>query len=657
MKKNNKWIKTDSILLYLSIRVFVALVAVWTSHLFFHYCTRHMFPVDRLSDWGGIVWGNVVFGLAAVCTVTIPYMILMLIPTEARWKRWYRILCESLYFLPVSALVIAKCIDAVYFPFTYRLMSGEVFAYLGIGGDMGNLTWLFIRDYWYVAIGILMSMTALIFLCTRIELRKLTRKTFVGAGWVSMAIGVAFAVVFARGGFGRCISLKDAGKYVEPKYSALVVNSGYSILRTLCGEHLEAVDYMSDEDAQSLFNPEFKSIMYQTPMWDFPYYEWGMGGHWATIAGEEVQAGGEEVVTLSDEEHYSNIVILMMESFSQEYMGCYNHGLMPSRTPFLDSLAQHSKVFQGRSNGKKSIESLAAVTASIPTLMEMPFTMSEYAEDSIVGLPQILAKYGFTSTFYHGGYNGTMAFDKFCKRVGFDHYIGMDEYLADGGDPKGYDNAWGIYDEPFMQYAVHKMGEVKEPFFNMLFSISSHHPYSIPEEHKDRFAKGEKPLLPCIEYSDMALRKFFDEARKTDWYENTLFVILADHPGTCIDPSFNNYQGWYSIPMIFYSPRGISHSVSDDIVQQIDIMPTIVDYLCLGERFVCFGNSIFQRERDGHGYQVAYGNGWYVLNYPGGSALVEGGTERGDHEKVQLLKAIVQQYNHRLCNNQLTIKK
>ena len=53
MKKNNKWIKTDSILLFLAIRVLVALVAVWTSHLFFHYCTRHMFPVDRLSDWGG----------------------------------------------------------------------------------------------------------------------------------------------------------------------------------------------------------------------------------------------------------------------------------------------------------------------------------------------------------------------------------------------------------------------------------------------------------------------------------------------------------------------------------------------------------------------------------------------------------------------------
>lgn len=637
MKKNNKWIKTDSILLYLAMRVLVALVAVWTSHLFFHYCTRHMFHVDKLSDWGGIVWGNVVFGLAAVCTILIPYMILVLIPSGVKWKRWYKIVCETLYFLPVSALVIAKCIDAVYFPFTYRLMSGELFAYLGIGGDMGNLTWLFIRDYWYVGVGILVSMAVFVFLCNRIELRQRTQKAFPGAGWVTMALGLAVVIVLARGGFGKCISLKDAGNYVEPKYSALVVNSGYSILRTLCSEHLEEVNYMTDEEALALFNPEFESK--------------GMDGQWVALSDCE-----EHPDSLSDKVHYKNIVILMMESFSQEYMGCYNHGLMPSRTPFLDSLAQHSKVFQGRSNGKKSIESLAAVTASIPTLMEMPFTMSEYAQDSIVGLPQILSKYGFTSTFYHGGYNGTMAFDKFCERVGFDHYVGMDEYLADGGDPKGYDNAWGIYDEPFLQYAVRKMGEVKQPFFNMLFSISSHHPYSIPEEHKGRFAKGEKPLLPCIEYSDMALRKFFDEARKTDWYKNTLFIILADHPGTCIDPSFNNYQGWYSIPMIFYSPMDDFHSVSDDIVQQVDLMPTIVDYLYLEERFVCFGNSLFQREQGNLGYQVAYGNGWHVLNYPGGTALIEGSKEFGDPEKVRFLKAYVQQYNNRLIRNKLTIK-
>lgn len=633
--QRRKWLSTSQVDLFLLFRIGVALLALWLSNAFFHICNAHMFPVEGFSAWMGLIWANVVFGLVSVAVVLLPYIVLVLLP-KLYARKWYRVVCEALYYLPILAMVVAKCIDSQYFPFTYRLMSSEMFAYLGIGGDMGNLTKYFIRDYWVAGVGIVVAGGVLILLGTKSELQLKGRSRW--NGWAALVLGVLVVVMRVSIG-SNTMDPKSVARFVEPKYSPIVINSGYNILHTALSEQLSEADYMSEAEAQSIFNPEYASCA-RCGVDLFPSTAWGEGGSY---------------VKADSSLGYRNVVVLMMESFSQEYMGCYNNGLMPSRTPFLDSLAQHSIVYQGRSNGKKSIESIAAVTASVPTLMEVPFAMSKYADNDLNSLPQILSKYGFTSTFYHGGYNGTMAFDKFCQKVGFDGYVGMDEYLADGGDPKGYDNAWGISDEPFLQYAVKKMGETKEPFFNFLFTISSHHPYGIPEEHKGEFAPGVKPLLPCVEYTDMALRKFFAEARKTDWYKNTLFVILADHPGNCIDSSFNNYHGWYRIPMMFYSPAVEVHTESSDIVQQIDLMPTIVDYLGLNERFVCFGNSVFHRNADNQGYQVVYGNGWHALNYVGGTALIEGSTEIGDPQHLQLLKAIVQQYNHRVRTNQLVV--
>ena len=180
------------------------------------------------------------------------------------------------------------------------------------------------------------------------------------------------------------------------------------------------------------------------------------------------------------QQRYSNIVIIVLESFSQEYMGCYNQGIMPSFTPFLDSLAQHCVVYQGRANGKKSIEGIPAIFASVPTLMTFPLTLSDYANDSLYALPAILRDNGYHTAFFHGSYNGVMGFDKLCSRMGFEEYYGKNEYMADRlSKESDYDGCWGIYDEHYLQYLSRRLGAFKEPFMAGVFTLSSHHPYTM----------------------------------------------------------------------------------------------------------------------------------------------------------------------------------
>ena len=327
---------------------------------------------------------------------------------------------------------------------------------------------------------------------------------------------------------------------------------------------------------------------------------------------------------------------------------------MESFTPFLDSLASKSLLFQGRSNGKKSIESIPSVMASLPTLMDRPVLMSQFKNNDITGLPTLLKRHGYNTAFFHGAYNGSMGFDAFCKKIGFDAYYGRNEF----GNDAYHDGTWGIFDEPFLQYMALQLTRTPEPFLAGVFTISSHHPYTIPKEHQGKLKEGHHPILQCVNYSDMALRKFFATAASQPWYDNTLFIIMADHPAQALSAQFNDYGPWYRIPMIIFDPQHPVGQRSNRIVQQSDIMPTLIDYLGFDDRCVCFGNSVFQQPE---GWQVAYGCGYHQLVSNDGVALIEETPSRTFEEdgnsRLDLLKAILQQYAKRMIDNELTTKR
>lgn len=656
MKKKQKHrILTSNIYAFLALKILLTFVILLLTQVVFYFANVRIFHVDGFGEWMGILWGNLIFGMATIGLALLPYLAANLLPFSFRWNKVFRNLTELiLYWLPSLFLIVANMCDAAYYQFTYRRLSGDIFRYLGIGGQMGALVPHFLVDYWYATVFGILFILAFIFCARRIRLLPRDRyRKHLGNDIVGFILGGLVVFFLLRGGFGQNIHWHDTTKFCQAKNNALVTNSGYNILRTFSGGTLHDVYYMTDAQAKSLFDPEFNSPM--TEAWPDSTTWWApKGGFYDTLV-----EGDMSMIK------HKNVVIIVLESFSQEYMGCYNPDIKTSFTPFLDSLAAHSVVYNGRSNGKKSIEGIPAILTSIPTLMPFPLQLSDYADDSIDALPAILRRNGFHTAFFHGCYNGVMGFDKFCQKCGFDDYYGQDEYTA---SPlyieSDYDGCWGIFDEPFLQYMVQKMGTFEEPFFSTVFTISSHHPYTMPPQYEGRFPEGEHPLLSVVAYSDNALRKFFDAASKTDWYKNTLFVITADHPGQGLTREYNDYDGWYRIPMMFYQPAsgdttlGIRPEHRERIFQQTDIMPTLLDYLGVKSKAVCFGTSAF---RTPYGWQIAYGNGYYQLETNDGGAVI--GQDNIENAKFKfqvsnanpdLLMSIIQQYNHRMIKNQLT---
>ena len=631
--------RISNIYTYLAIKFLLAFFALLVAQATFIIANRGVCQVEGSDAWWSLVRGNIVFGLATVSSVFLPYFVLLLLPWELRWKRWYRVICEVLYFVAMVSMVVPAMCDAIYYQHTLRLLSSDIFHYLTVGGQMGTLTWMFLADFWPVTLtGVLLLILVFIVGVKMKWPERDSWRNHKANDWVGFAVGSVLLCIMVRGGFGyHFIQLNDAAKYAEPKNTVLVSNSLYSVIRTFGVDELPP-EYMEYDEADNLFSADFRRTPIDSTI--------GLDG-WRAGAGAYLEKIYDNDTLVAEQKRHRNVVIIVLESFSQEYMGCY--GAEHSYTPFLDSLAQVSYLYNGRSNGKKSIEAIPAVAGSRPSLTYTPYSLSHHYDSAAVALPAILRSHGYKTAFYHGTYNGVMDFDVYCRNAGFDLYYGKDEYMAEGhGCEADYDGAWGIFDEPFLQFANREMVATKEPFMSMIFTVTSHHPFPIPEQYREQFksAKGESPLLKCISYTDYSLRRFFEVASAESWFNNTLFIILADHPGYVLSKPFSTLSGLYRIPFMVYDPSHDIAGRSNRIVQQADVMPTVLDYLGFDDRCECFGSSVF---RNKSGYQVAFGNGYYQLvRGDDAIATICGSHEEGTESDLKFLKAYLQCYRGEL---------
>jgi phosphoglycerol transferase MdoB-like AlkP superfamily enzyme len=531
--------------------------------------------------------------------------------------------------------------DTVFFPFVYKRSTGDIFKFLGLGGgdDTTDVMPTVIKDYWFMILiwFLLIAFTYLMYtsagkkkIKTTVTEQKHPVTSFTIASYI---VFIGLLLIGLRGGWQlKPMSTLDAIDYAPPHDIPLVMNSPYSIINT----------YFRPVLVDNTLLPDAKK-----------YY---------TTSHSPSKGNFRKL----------NVITIILESMSKEYIGALNNK-HHTHTPFLDSLISQSLVFDNAfSNGKKSVEGIPAVVASLPSWMNTAFITSPYAADSCTGLATLLDKQGYTTAFFHGGHNGSMGFDKFCEKGGFRYYYGMKEY----NNNADYDGNWGIWDEPYFQYFARNLDTLHQPFYAAIFSISSHHPFSIPQKYKNRFVQkeGEMPMLKCIEYTDLSLKEFFQTASQMPWYDSTLFVLVADHAGPSEDIYYSSRLGMYEIPIIYYMPHSNLKGISHITTQQIDIMPSVLDYLHYPQSYFSFGTSVFDSNAKINHYAINYLNDVYQIeknpwclqmvdtevtalyNYQKDSLLRNNLINKSlkvEDTLSTILKAVKQTYNHAVIYNQM----
>ena len=640
-------------------QLLILLVLFFLSRLFFYFYNYSLFNDNGAVELIKLFVAGMRFDLPVIIYFNLLYIVLFIFPMGNPLRVKWVSLVLKLYFVIInSLLILIDMADGIFFHFTQKRSTADIIQFVFLSDDIKVLLPSFLKDYWFVPFFWLLSMYILWWLYTMItpgaaaawSREKVNLKTVVIQS-ITFLVLIGLSIIGGRGGLQlKPISIIDASKHASSENIPLVLNTPFSIMTTIGHNGIQPLVYFTEEEAQQIY-PVLHQFSHEQPV------------------------------------KKKNIVVLLLESFSKEYIGYFNH--YKGYTPFLDSLIPHALVFNNAySNGLRSIDAIPAIVSGIPALMHEALITSTYSTNKIPSLPKILKSQGYYSAFFHGGTNGTMNFDGFASHAGFDDYFGRFEYNND----KDYDGTWGIFDEPFLQYFAKKLDKSKKPFFAFEFTISSHYPYKLPEQYEGKFKEGPLKIHKVISYADYALKRFFETASKMSWYDNTLFVICADHPAQSVIPNdngvyednysklplekmtfYNNLTGKYAIPVILYEP-GDSGMVGEfkETVQQSDLFPAILDYLNVFTPFVAFGQSFYDTTTPKVAFQFYNGiyqitQGSVSLEFDGENALALYDNSNDlkhsnnlllkqpekSKELEQIIKAILQQYTTRLDKNRL----
>jgi len=625
-------------------RFLIVMLLYSVGRIIFYLFNASMFPNVDFTSFLRIMRGGVMFDISAILYLNALYFLLYLLPLPFKFNDWYQRMLKWVFMIINSVGLAFNHIDIIYYRFILKRTTASVFDIVSYDAGNYKLVFRFFYDFWYIAIILIINIVVLSKLYSAfrpIPSFKVKSWKYSVLALIAIVIFSALSVVGMRGGYmesTRPISMNNAGKYVNsPEEMSLVHNTPFCILRTWGKKAFLVKSYYSSEsDLSQVYTPV-------------------------------------RVPNLGGVMRHDNVVVIILESFSREFFGSLNkqleNGHYKGYTPFLDSLINNSLVFtDAYANGRKSIDAIPSVTASIPALV-LPYVISERSGNRINSLASILSKEGYQTSFFHGAPNGSMGFDAFAKIAGFHKYFGKNEYNNDDG----FDGVWGIWDEPFFQQFADEMNKMKEPFFTTIFSVSSHHPFNVPKQYTGKFPEGPIPLQKCIRYTDFALKEFFAKASKMPWFKNTLFVITADHSA---QTQFKEYQtpiNYFAAPLIFYKGDGSLKGVDDSLAQQIDIMPSVLGYLNYQKPYIAFGNNLFDPSAPRFAinyledtYQFLYGD--HVFHFTDNKLtgvfdrkkdpylLVNILNTSGFEKEQNLLKAIIQQFNNRMAQDRLVIE-
>ena len=605
--------------------------------------------IGTIEPWE--IWqlmkGAIQFDTVSIIYSFGPLILLSTLPTKLRERRWWQMTIK-IYTVVVSAIIlVGNLADVIYFRYTQsRFTAGDLFF-----ADNSNTALLFVQfavENWYLFV-LWVALVAMIWygwnLCKYPKSRIRNIWVYTALHTISMALVLTATIWAVRGGslsrYTRPITLSNALSYTNSSAKAtLILSNPFALLRSLGNNEFVDTQYFNESELDTIFTPIH------------------------TVDSAKI-----------DREHFGsmkgrNVFIFILESFSAELSAYLNPDIYPNGggyTPFLDSIMKSGLTMrQGYANGTKSIEGLPSILSSIPSF-KTPFILMPASLGEGKQLPKHLSDIGYETAFFCGSPRGSMGFEAYAKSAGIENLYSMQEYNQTR--EYAYDGYWGLWDEEFFDYTGEVLSGMKQPFMSALFSISSHHPFNVPDRYKSVLPKGEARIHQPAAYTDMSIQKFFEKYSSEEWFQNTLFVFVADHVSSEVYlEKGKTPRGKQHIVTTFYTPDSTLIGDYNSVFQQLDIMPTVLGLLGNEEPYYSFGRDIFNEPDrkpmvlNYRGTFIASSDSLSVMYNDQTNKLIEAyemsdtmmtrdvlsttNGEIADNEK--LLKAVIQQYYNSL---------
>ena len=594
----------------------------------FYLCNAAQLGPLTWAEAGPLLAGALKFDTASVVYADGVFILLSLLPLHLRERRWYRAVLFG-YYVVVNAVLVAatNLADTVYFRYTQKRFTADEIFFADNDNSL-QLVGKFMAENWYLVL----LWAGLIALLAWGYRRKVQEESIFSRGWayyigntVIFAVAAGLSIAGMRGGMTRMtrpITLSNATLYTADSGKAnLILSNPFCILRTIgSAGSVKYKKYFTPEELPRHFTPVH-------------------------------QPADSAAVDLTGR----NVMVFIMESMSAEHSAYLCPAVYADRevkgfTPFLDLLMRNGLVFKRMyANGTRSIQAMPSVLGSIPSF-RTPFVLMPQSLGESRQLPAMLADKGYSTAFFCGSERGSMGFGAYARSAGVERLVSREDYEARHGTGD-FDGYWGIWDEPFLQFTGEELAAMPEPFFAALFTLSSHHPFVVPEKYAATLPDGYTKIHKGVAYDDQAFRLFFERFGSEEWFRRTVFVFVADHVSSeKFADETRSYPGNMHIIGFIYTPDGALRGEVREVTQQLDIMPTVLGLTGNREPYFAFGRDVLN-EPGRPRWSVSYDGRFRALSDAGPIVLDDSGYEVQEcpatpaaDSLAQSFRALVQQY-------------
>ncbi|MCQ4054469.1 LTA synthase family protein [Aeromonas sp. SG16] len=368
----------------------------------------------------------------------------------------------------------------------------------------------------------------------------------------------------------------------DPLVNALTVNSAYSLFF--------AIKQMGDEEDAS----QFYGKMTDKQIIEIVRQESGRAAHEFssdTLPSQtfnEASYGGKP----------KNLVILLQESLGAQFVGSL--GGLPL-TPNIDALSQQGWAFeQLYATGTRSVRGIEAVlTGFTPTPAQAVVKLGK-SQTNFFTIADLLKQRGYDTSFIYGGESHFDNMRSFFLGNGFTTIVEQKDFT----NPV-FKGSWGASDEDLMAKAdetfreLHKQGK---PFFSLVFSSSNHDPFEFPDNRIALYEQPQQTRNNAAKYADYAIGEFFKKARNSEYWKDTLFLVIADHDSRVSGASLVPIPRFH-IPGVIVGD-GIAPKKDPRIVSQIDMAPTLLSLMGISADYPMLGKDLTRMPADWPGRAI-----------------------------------------------------
>jgi len=356
---------------------------------------------------------------------------------------------------------------------------------------------------------------------------------------------------------------------------------------------------------------------------------------------------------------------MLLESWSAKYVDSFGNNNFKV-TPNFDKIANSGIKFTNfYANGQRSIIGVTAIFSGINLFPQMQYLGNGLELSSISYLGDIVKKHGYSTISMQSSKRGSFRLDSISKLAGFDSYYGAEDMSQVGNENGDRKPRFGTWDGNMYNLLFEKILKTKKPFLSFAFTSTTHVPFISPGKKWEYYSHNNKNIfgfLNTLKYADDKLGKFIQRCKKEPWFDNTIFIFLADHTvgfgndskllkNLKIKMKNRDLEGM-RIPLVIYAPKIFKPKVINKVGSQVDIIPTIIDILNIDSTFTTISNSLLGNNAGfalfSRGQTIGYvDNSGYTIH-----TLKNKLDQTGNFDQEKKIKSIYQTINSLLIKNE-----